>query len=109
MIFSFPKPMNTIMKIEIEKRQEKKECGAKKCYNITSLDLFSSIFVLNLYSFLTQSLWFTYKVWDAKQKAVASIYGDFKESYAELPRFLAGLKDASPGTEIGRASCRERV
>ena len=75
------------------------ECGAKKCYNITSLDLFSSIFVLNLYSFLTQSLWLTYKVWDAKQKAVASIYGDFKESYAELPRFLAGLKDASLGTE----------
>ena len=36
---------------------------------------------------------------DAKQKAVASIYGDFKESYAELPRFLAGLKDASLGTE----------
>ena len=41
----------------------------------------------------------TYKVWDAKQKVVASIYGDFKESYAELPCFLAGLKDASPGTE----------
>ncbi|KAK9994209.1 hypothetical protein SO802_023912 [Lithocarpus litseifolius] len=40
-----------------------------------------------------------YKVCDAKQKAVAAIYGDFKESYAELPRFLAGLKDASPGTK----------
>ncbi|KAK9988918.1 hypothetical protein SO802_029157 [Lithocarpus litseifolius] len=38
-------------------------------------------------------------VWDAKQKAVAAIYGDFKKSYAELPRFLAGLKDASPGTK----------
>ncbi|XP_023879394.1 uncharacterized protein LOC111991812 [Quercus suber] len=40
-----------------------------------------------------------YKVWDAKQKAVAAIYRDFKESYAELPRFLAGLRDASPGTQ----------
>ncbi|XP_075649720.1 uncharacterized protein LOC142620205 [Castanea sativa] len=40
-----------------------------------------------------------YKVWDAKQKAVAAIYEDFKESYAELPRFLAGLKDASLGTK----------
>ncbi|XP_075665443.1 uncharacterized protein LOC142635115 [Castanea sativa] len=38
-------------------------------------------------------------VWDAKQKAVAAIYGDFKELYAELPRFLAGLKDASPSTK----------
>ena len=42
-------------------------------------------------------LWFTYKVWDAKQKAVAAIYEDFKESYAELPRFLAGLINASSG------------
>ncbi|KAK9989219.1 hypothetical protein SO802_029458 [Lithocarpus litseifolius] len=40
-----------------------------------------------------------YQVWDSKQKAVAAIYGDFKESYAELPRFLAGLKDVSPGTK----------
>ena len=35
---------------------------------------------------------------DAKQKVVAAIYGDLKESYVELPRVLAGLKDASPGT-----------
>ena len=27
------------------------------------------------------------------------MYGDFKESYVELPRFLAGLKDASPDTK----------
>ncbi|XP_075665165.1 uncharacterized protein LOC142634789 [Castanea sativa] len=40
-----------------------------------------------------------YKVWDAKQKAITAIYGDFKESYVELQRFLAGLKDASPGTK----------
>ncbi|XP_030922939.1 uncharacterized protein LOC115949803 [Quercus lobata] len=39
-----------------------------------------------------------YKVWEAKQKAVARIYGDFDESYAELPRFLAALSDADPDT-----------
>ena len=39
-----------------------------------------------------------YKVWEAKQKAVARIYRDFDESYAELPRFLAALSDADPDT-----------
>ena len=29
---------------------------------------------------------------------VAAIYGDFDELYAELPRFLAVLKDADPTT-----------
>ncbi|XP_075674945.1 uncharacterized protein LOC142644155 [Castanea sativa] len=38
-------------------------------------------------------------VWDAKQKAVAAIYGDFKESYVELLHFLAGLNNASLGTK----------
>ena len=32
------------MKIEIEKRKENKEFGAKKYYSLTSLDLFSSSF-----------------------------------------------------------------
>ena len=36
---------------------------------------------------------FHYKIWDAKQKAVATIYGDFDESYIELPRFLTALKE----------------
>ena len=35
-----------------------------------------------------------YKVCDAKQKAILAIYGDFNESYAELPQFLTALKDA---------------
>ena len=39
-----------------------------------------------------------YKVWDAKHKAVVAIYEDFDESYVELPRFLAALKDANPTT-----------
>nr|XP_023899821.1 uncharacterized protein LOC112011706 [Quercus suber] len=47
---------------------------------------------------MIDSMFLTY-VWVAKQKAVAVIYGDFKESYAVLPRFLAGLTDASPGTQ----------
>ena len=39
-----------------------------------------------------------YKVWNAKQKAVAAIHGDFNESYVELPRFLVAIKDADPTT-----------
>ena len=39
-----------------------------------------------------------YKVWEAKQKAVVRIYGDFDESYAELPQFLAALSDANLDT-----------
>ena len=39
-----------------------------------------------------------YKVWEAKHKAVARIYGHFDESYAELPRFLVALDDAHPDT-----------
>ena len=35
------------MKVEIEKRMEfKKERGAKKCYSLTSLDLFASFFFI---------------------------------------------------------------
>nr|POE78930.1 hypothetical protein CFP56_46098 [Quercus suber] len=48
-----------------------------------------------------------YKVWDAKHKAVAAIYGDFDESYAELPRFLAALKDADP-TIVTQLKCNNR-
>ena len=39
-----------------------------------------------------------YKVWEAKQKAVARIYGDFDESYTKLPWFLVALSDADPDT-----------
>ena len=39
-----------------------------------------------------------YKVWEAKQKAVTRIYGDFDESYVEFPRFLAALSNADPDT-----------
>ncbi|XP_057733939.1 uncharacterized protein LOC130949154 [Arachis stenosperma] len=38
------------------------------------------------------------KVWLAKQKAVAEIYGDWEESYAELPRWMLGIQATMPGT-----------
>ena len=49
-----------------------------------------------------------YKVWEAKQKAVACIYGDFDELYAALPRFLATLSDADPDT-VTTLKCDPRV
>ena len=48
-----------------------------------------------------------YKVWDAKQKAIAAIYDEFDESYVELPRFLAALKDADP-TTVTQLKCDHR-
>ncbi|XP_016165286.1 uncharacterized protein LOC107607905 [Arachis ipaensis] len=38
------------------------------------------------------------KVWMAKQKAVVQIYGDWEESYAELPRWMLGVQSIMPGT-----------
>ncbi|XP_025652347.1 uncharacterized protein [Arachis hypogaea] len=38
------------------------------------------------------------KVWLAKQKAVAQIYGDWEESYAELPRWMLGVQSTMIGT-----------
>ncbi|XP_016195027.1 uncharacterized protein LOC107636000 [Arachis ipaensis] len=38
------------------------------------------------------------KVWMAKQKAVAQIYGDWEDSYAELPRWMLGVQSTMPGT-----------
>ena len=58
------------------------------------------IIFLSPYSFFLFFFFnFTYKVWDAKQKAVAAIYRDFKKFYAKLPLFLAGLKNANLGTK----------
>ncbi|XP_057746474.1 uncharacterized protein LOC130965730 [Arachis stenosperma] len=37
-------------------------------------------------------------VWMAKQKAVAQIYEDWKESYAELPRWMLGVQPTMAGT-----------
>ena len=49
-----------------------------------------------------------YKVWEAKHKAVACIYEDFDESYAELPRFLAALSDVDPDT-VTTLKCNPHV
>ncbi|XP_015935957.1 uncharacterized protein LOC127744126 [Arachis duranensis] len=40
------------------------------------------------------------KVWMAKQKAVAHIYGDWEESYAELPRWMLGVQATLEGTMV---------
>ncbi|XP_025678892.1 uncharacterized protein [Arachis hypogaea] len=37
------------------------------------------------------------KTWLAKQKAVAQIYGNWKESYAELPRWILGVRSSYHG------------
>ncbi|XP_025670561.1 uncharacterized protein [Arachis hypogaea] len=38
------------------------------------------------------------KVWMAKQKAIAQIYGDWEESYAELPRWMLRVQLTMAGT-----------
>ncbi|XP_072088144.1 uncharacterized protein [Arachis hypogaea] len=38
------------------------------------------------------------RVWMAKQKAVAVIYGDWDESYNELPRWVLGVQVTMPGS-----------
>ncbi|KAH9619098.1 hypothetical protein KSS87_014112 [Heliosperma pusillum] len=40
------------------------------------------------------------KTWHAKQKAMADLYGDWKGSYALLPRYLQALKTTNPGTVV---------
>ena len=49
-----------------------------------------------------------YKVWEAKQKAIARIYENFDESYMKLPQFLAALNDANPNT-VTLLNCDPRV
>ena len=41
------------------------------------------------------------KTWLAKQKAIAQIYGDWDESYNELPQLLLALQAVMPGTSCG--------
>jgi hypothetical protein len=41
-----------------------------------------------------------YKIWDAKQRAIGNIYGDWDESYETLPKFLKAVQDSNPGTEV---------
>ena len=41
-----------------------------------------------------------YKLWDAKQKAIARIYGDWIQSYEILPKFILALQEANPTTVV---------
>ncbi|XP_057730447.1 uncharacterized protein LOC130945758 [Arachis stenosperma] len=49
------------------------------------------------------------RVWMAKQKAVAIIYGDWDESYNELPRWVLGVQLTMPGTVTVLRTCPVRV
>ncbi|XP_057758259.1 uncharacterized protein LOC130978852 [Arachis stenosperma] len=49
------------------------------------------------------------RVWMAKQKAVAVIYGDWNESYNELPRWVLGVQLTMPGTVAVLRTCPVRV
>nr|XP_025612088.1 uncharacterized protein LOC112705480 [Arachis hypogaea] len=49
------------------------------------------------------------RVWMAKQKAVAVIYGDWEESYNELPRWVLGVQLTMPGTVAVLRTCPVRV
>ncbi|RYR02261.1 hypothetical protein Ahy_B06g081076 isoform B [Arachis hypogaea] len=40
------------------------------------------------------------KVWLAKQRVIASIYGDWEESYNELPRWLFAMQMYLPGKDL---------
>ena len=39
-----------------------------------------------------------YKKWDAKQKAIAKIYGNWEELYQKLHKLLLAYKDSDMGT-----------
>ncbi|XP_015946046.1 uncharacterized protein LOC107471119 [Arachis duranensis] len=49
------------------------------------------------------------KVWMAKQKAVAQIYGDWEESYAELPCWMLGVQSTMAGTITVLKTSRVRL
>ena len=41
-----------------------------------------------------------YKIWDAKQWAIAKIFGDWEESYQRLRKLLLAYWDQKPGTRF---------
>ncbi|XP_016207225.1 uncharacterized protein LOC107647682 [Arachis ipaensis] len=49
------------------------------------------------------------RVWMAKQKAAAVIYGDWDESYNELPRWVLGVQLTMPGSVAVLRTCPVRV
>ena len=45
-----------------------------------------------------------YKIWDAKQKAIANIHGNWEESYQKLQKLLLAYKDNDLGTQVSYRS-----
>ena len=45
-----------------------------------------------------------YKKWDAKQKAIAKIYGNWEELYQKLHKLLLAYKDSDMGTQVSYRS-----
>ena len=41
-----------------------------------------------------------YKIWDAKQKDIANIHGNWEESYQKLQKLLLAYKDSDLGTQV---------
>ena len=40
------------------------------------------------------------KVWEAKQKILAKVFGDWEKSYQILPKWMTAMVDANPGTKV---------
>ncbi|KAM7466139.1 hypothetical protein LguiB_013701 [Lonicera macranthoides] len=52
------------------------------------------VFIKNQYGYKISS----WKAWRAKQMAIATLFGDWKESYAIMPRYLSAIKFNNEGT-----------
>ncbi|KAL0001679.1 hypothetical protein SO802_015460 [Lithocarpus litseifolius] len=50
-----------------------------------------------------------YKIWDAKQKAIAKIFGDWEESYQRLRKLLLAYSDQEIGTRFWYHTIRSEV
>ncbi|KAK9991507.1 hypothetical protein SO802_026492 [Lithocarpus litseifolius] len=50
-----------------------------------------------------------YKIWDAKQKAIAKIFGDWEESYQRLRKLLVAYLDQEIGTRYWYHTIRSEV
>ena len=47
-----------------------------------------------------------YKIWDAKQNAIANIHGNWKESYQKLQKLLLAYKDSDLATQVSFRSIK---
>ena len=49
------------------------------------------------------------KALDGKHKAIRQLYGDFSQSYTELPRLFLGIKQANPGCAVVWKTCETNM